>query len=150
MIINSTVQARADEDFSRMARQVVRWVDRVLGPSYQRYNAEHGWAPAVNIYEDAEGYHVVVDLAGTKAEEIDLHVENGLLRISGRRPMPMETHQPQQQRRRRRIRVHVMEIDHGSFCRNLELPSDVNAEDITANYRGGFLRIHMPRRSHGG
>ncbi len=132
-----------------MARRVVRWVDQVLGPVYQqRYYAERGWAPAVNIYEDAGGYHVVMDLAGVKAEDIGLHVDNGVLSISGRRPMPLETHRrtPRESPRGGRIRVHVMEIDHGNFYRNLELPADVDVDGITAQYRSGYLRIHMPRR----
>lgn len=38
-----------------------------------------------------------------------------------------------------------MEIDHGAFSREVELPLDINSEDITANYRNGMLWIEVPK-----
>ena len=46
----------------------------------------------------------------------------------------------------RRIRVHLMEIDHGSFCREVELPEDVDRKRIAANYRNGMLWIELPKK----
>jgi len=45
----------------------------------------------------------------------------------------------------RRLRVHLMEIDHGPFSRDVELPPDVNRERITATYRNGLLWIEIPK-----
>jgi HSP20 family protein len=44
-----------------------------------------------------------------------------------------------------KIRVHLMEIDHGSFCREVELPLNVDRDRITANYRNGMLWIEIPK-----
>ncbi len=38
-----------------------------------------------------------------------------------------------------------MEIDHGAFSREVELPLDVNRENIAANYRNGMLWIEIPK-----
>jgi HSP20 family molecular chaperone IbpA len=38
-----------------------------------------------------------------------------------------------------------MEIDHGGFCREVELPEDVDRERIAANYRNGMLWIELPK-----
>ena len=38
-----------------------------------------------------------------------------------------------------------MEIDHGTFSREVELPQDVDREQITATYRNGMLWIEIPK-----
>ena len=38
-----------------------------------------------------------------------------------------------------------MEIDHGGFCREVELPEDVDRDRIAANYRNGMLWIELPK-----
>ena len=45
-----------------------------------------------------------------------------------------------------RLRVHLMEIDHGSFAREVELPHDVIKEQITARYVDGLLWIELPKK----
>jgi HSP20 family molecular chaperone IbpA len=45
-----------------------------------------------------------------------------------------------------RIRMHLMEIDHGSFARDVELPADVHHEQINARYRDGILWIELPKK----
>jgi HSP20 family molecular chaperone IbpA len=44
-----------------------------------------------------------------------------------------------------RVRIHLMEIDHGGFCREVELPEDVDKDRIAANYRNGMLWIELPK-----
>ncbi len=44
-----------------------------------------------------------------------------------------------------RIRVHLMEIDHGAFCRQVELPVDVLRDQITAQYINGMLWVEIPK-----
>jgi HSP20 family molecular chaperone IbpA len=39
-----------------------------------------------------------------------------------------------------------MEIDHGSFCREVELPHDVARDRISAVYRDGLLWIELPKK----
>ena len=44
-----------------------------------------------------------------------------------------------------RMRVHLMEIDHGPFTREVELPPDADKAGITATYRNGMLWIEIPK-----
>jgi HSP20 family molecular chaperone IbpA len=39
-----------------------------------------------------------------------------------------------------------MEIDHGPFVREVELPDDIDHEAIRATYRVGLLWIELPKR----
>lgn len=39
-----------------------------------------------------------------------------------------------------------MEIEQGRFRRQLVLPEDALVTEVTARYRGGLLRIRVPKR----
>jgi HSP20 family protein len=107
--------------------------------SFWRYCATAQWEPSVNICESAEAYHIAADLAGVKREDIDVQVHAGRLLIRGQRCVPRPDVENQQ------LRVHHMEIEHGSFCRELDLPGDVNAQQIVARYKDGVLWIDLPK-----
>jgi len=123
------------------ARRMTHWMDHVLGPMYQKYRPAEAWKPAINLYECDSAYYMVVDLAGVKGETIDLRAENRMLILSGERATP-EVAGPSQ-----KTRVRLMEIDHGPFHRSLELPEDVDVDQIQATYRCGLLWVRMPKRS---
>ena len=112
--------------------------------AYFNYAPNETWRPSVNLYEVPSAYLVCVDLAGVIREEIDVTVQDQVLRIRGTRavPTPEEIAEPQ----RKRIRVHLMEIDHGNFSRDVELPEDVQRDRITATHRNGMLWIELPKK----
>jgi len=134
----------AEGDLPSLAEQMSRWLDRVLGPEYQRYRTRDTWQPSINLYEDPLAFYVVADLAGIKAESIDLRVEKGKLLLRGERgsPRPQPAGNPPG-----RLRMHLMEIDHGPFLRALQLPEDIDDGRIEACYRNGFLWVKMPKSS---
>lgn len=113
------------------------------GPFYG-FAASDTWTPAVNLYETDRTYLVCVDLSGVEKEKIDIEVHNGELTLRGHRPVPWVT--PPDQQPESKLRVHVMEIDHGGFCRTVELPPDAAQERISANYRDGMLWIEIPKK----
>ena len=45
----------------------------------------------------------------------------------------------------KRPRVHLMEIDNGSFSREVELPPDILPDKIIATYRNGLLWVEIPK-----
>ena len=124
---------------SNVMAKMLHWVDQVLTPDAGRFCPGATWSPAINLYEDATSYFMVVDLAGVQVNHIELNVEDNMLTLSGHRvaPEPMEPEGT--------VRLHLMEIDEGAFCRAIDLPSGVNVEDIKASYRCGFLWIRIPK-----
>jgi HSP20 family molecular chaperone IbpA len=113
----------------------------VGGPAYQEYNPTEAWRPAVNLYEDAVQYHVVIDLSGVDPGKIEVETCKGQLLLSGYRPTPRPIHSKGE------VCLHHMEIDHGAFHRSIDLPDDVDVDAIEAVYRGGQLCIRMPKKS---
>ncbi len=135
------VNLQATEDRSGIAaKQLQKWVDQFLSPQYRKYVPGEAWAPAVNLYEDDDAFHVVVELAGVDPDAVILKVENGNLIVTGERdaPRPGKTHRP--------ACTHLMEIDHGAFLRSVEVPASVEVEAITAKYRAGLLWVTLPKK----
>ncbi len=98
----------------------------------------HQWEPAVDVCEDDDAYHIIVDVAGV--DEQDLEVEyhpNGSLVVRGVRRPPVTN----------AVQCLVLEIPYGAFERRIFLPSAVDAEGISATYRSGLLHIRVPKRS---
>lgn len=117
------------------------WAQSV-GLSYHRYCPAEAWTPAINLYEDGESYFLVMDLAGVKPKEIDIRVDDkGVLAIMGRRETPdVPSHGGA-------VKMHLMEIDHGRFCRSLDLPEDVDLDRVEASYRAGYLWVQVGKKA---
>jgi HSP20 family protein len=109
-----------------------------------KYLPNESWRPNVNLYENDASYLVCVDLGGVDKREIDVLVEDQTLRIRGTRQVPMPEDYPEQQKPR--IRIHLMEIDNGTFSRDVELPANVKKDHIVATHRNGMLWIELPKK----
>jgi len=94
------------------------------------------WRPAVDVYELVDKIVVIVDLAGVKAEAIDITMANGILSIRGSRkdPAPDEI-----------LRVHQMEIDRGRFDCRIFVGIPVRVIKIEAVQKDGYLTIELPK-----
>lgn len=114
---------------------------RSPGLNYQRFCPGEAWTPAINLYEDPGAYILVMDLAGVKSKDIEIRVdEKRLLVINGTREMPEASEASGM------VRLHLMEIDHGRFCRTVDLPDDANNDVIDASYRGGYLWVRISKK----
>ena len=122
----------------------------IVRRGYFGFTAAETWTPNVNLYEMASRYLVCVDLAGVEKDKIDLTVVDGRLRLRGSRPVPafpadVEPAGGAEKSQDRRARLHLMEIDHGAFTREVDLPEDIRQADIVATYRNGMLWIEIPK-----
>jgi HSP20 family protein len=132
----------SEPPFQNMNRQMNKLIDQLTKGYYNFYPSDV-WTPNVNLYETGDAYLVCVDLAGVNKEKIEIEVANQQLKIQGQRAVPVQTNEEGETPR---VRVHLMEIDHGSFKRQVELPHDVHQEQITATYELGLLWIQLPKK----
>ena len=100
------------------------------------------WRPAVNAYRCRDRFTVCVDLAGTTKEAIQVLVDRRRLTLRGTRPSVEPGGECPG------LVVLAMEIDHGPYERVLELPAEIDADRVTAEYRQGVLWIELPLLSH--
>lgn len=133
--------ATEPQPFQNMTRQASKIMEQMNKGFY--YPGET-WTPNVNLYETAAAYFVCVDLAGVEKEKIDVEVADHRLKLRGTRAVPtydgLKSEDPQE-----KLRIHLMEIDHGGFSREVELPVDADRQKIAATYRNGMLWIEIPK-----
>ena len=92
------------------------------------------WSPPTDVYETEGGFVVKVEVAGMREEDFEVALENNVLMISGNRPDLGE-----------RRAYYQMEIRSGRFEIAIEVPAPVEVEKAIAEYRDGFLWIHLPK-----
>lgn len=103
-----------------------------------RFAARRCLRPAVDCFRtsDPAQFVVLVELPGIDPETVQVTADDRRLQVSGerRRPRAGRGGQIYQQ----------MEIDYGPFERSIALPDDIEAENGSASYEQGLLRIVFP------
>jgi HSP20 family protein len=134
-----TVMVDFDEEFKDFQRRV----ERIFGDLFpQRILQMPGeaWTPSMDIYETEKDLVIIVEIAGAVPENLRLFYEGGILKIRGsRETLASCSH----------TKCHQMEIDFGSFQRQIHIPFEVDTERATSSYKHGLLRISLPKVSKG-
>jgi HSP20 family protein len=93
------------------------------------------WSPEVDISQDDQEYLLKADLPEMKKDDVRVTVEDGILSVSGERKTVKEDH---------KRRFHRVERSFGNFRRSFTLPEDADSTQVTAEFRDGVLKIHLP------
>jgi HSP20 family protein len=94
------------------------------------------WAPAVDVYEDEASFVLQVELPGLNKDEVELHVENRVLTISGERKAEKD---------RAAEGYHIKERTYGRFSRSFTLPPTIDQEKVGASFKDGVLKVVLPK-----
>nr|WP_255722438.1 Hsp20/alpha crystallin family protein [Ectothiorhodospira lacustris] len=122
-----------------LLNQLSRELDRLHGGGYggEETAAAADWVPAVDIREEKDAYVLHADVPGVDPKDIQIHMENSVLTISGERKA--ETKEERENYKRvERIR--------GSFFRRFSLPDTADAERISARSVNGVLEVRIPKQ----
>lgn len=126
----------------RMMRQLQREMSnvfdrRIPGTDESLPVASCDWTPAVDIKEEDNRYVISADIPGVDPKDIDVHMENGVLSISGERKAEHEEEKEGYKR---------IERSYGSFLRRFSLPDTADADSISAKSKNGSLEIIVNKR----
>ena len=99
--------------------------------------ATSDWVPAVDIKETEKEFLLYADIPGVDPDEIDVHMEDGMLTIKGER----ESEKKEEREGYKRI-----ERQRGTFYRRFSLPDTANADKIGAKSKNGVLEIIIPKQ----
>jgi len=123
-------------NFERMRREI----DELFGDVFERSRlgpVRRGFTPEVDVYYCGGTRPMAVvkaDLAGVEIGDVGLEIRGRQLMIAGeRRAQDAEGRLYQQ-----------IEIAHGPFRRVVELGTDVVAEEASATYVDGILKVEIP------
>ena len=93
------------------------------------------WSPEVDISQDDQGYLLKADLPEMKKDDVRVTVEDDVLCVSGERRSLKED---------QKRKFHRMERSFGNFRRSFTLPEDADSTKVTAEFRDGVLKVHLP------
>jgi len=105
-------------------------------PVSRRLFGDGEWAPRVDVIEGKGEITVKAEIPGCEAKDIDVKLNGRTLTISGEK---------MQEKEEKDDNFHRVERTSGSFCRMLELPGDVDLEDIDATYKKGVLKLVLKK-----
>lgn len=91
---------------------------------------------SIDVYQTSSKIIIKSTIAGVKAEDIDISINNDMLTIRGKREMMEKI---------REENYLYKECYWGSFSRSIILPVEIDAENIEASLENGVLTITLPK-----
>jgi HSP20 family protein len=123
----------------KFSNEVDRLFDELIHRPWGFSREARSWSPTIDLYETVDSFVLEADLPGVKAEEVKVEVHDGDLVLQGSRTV--EHNEP-------RGKFYTMERSSGYFVRQMSLPTSVDKEAITAEFKDGVLRVILPKTTY--
>jgi HSP20 family protein len=94
------------------------------------------WIPAMDVVETEDSFVLRADLPGLSEHDVNIEVEDNVLKISGERKAEHEHNGKGYYR---------VERSWGAFSRSLTLPEGVDADAVKASFENGVLDVRIPK-----
>jgi len=95
------------------------------------------WSPPVDILETENDLVLKADLPDIQSSDINIQVENQTLTIKGERKFNHDENG---------TGYHRIERSYGTFVRSFNVPSTVDTEKVSADYKNGVLTVKLPKK----
>lgn len=115
----------------------IRLFQDAVSRLFSEPSATRPWAPPVDIYENENELVLKADVPDVPLNDIKIQIENGTLTIQGERKF---------EKTEGKGGYHRIERSYGSFVRCFSLPDSVDAEKVTADYKGGVLTVTLAKK----
>ena len=93
--------------------------------------------PLINVSEDKDNVYVEALSPGLDPQSLEVTVQNGTLRIAGEKTPIKADIKPEA--------YHRAERGAGRFVRTLNLPMEIDADKVAAEYKNGLLLLTLPK-----
>ena len=94
------------------------------------------WMPPVDVQETPDAYLFHAELPGLTKDDINITLENNVLRLSGERKLEKDA---------KKENYHRVERTYGTFTRSFTLPTQVDADKVQASFENGILTVAVPK-----
>lgn len=115
-------------DVDRLFQQL--WASQGAGT-----NGGRQMAMPMDAYRKDDSFLIRLDLPGVQADSIDLTVEENVLTINAERPAPPKSDE---------VESVITERPFGTFTRQVFLGTNLDTENIHADYEAGVLTLAIP------
>jgi HSP20 family protein len=126
---------RPHDPFSYLHSEIDRAFENVLGWGRSR-NKSDIFAPQLDVTETDKEVKVCAELPGIESKDLDVKVTDDELTIRGEKRSERESGDGGR---------YCSERSFGSFERTIPLPTQVDGEKATSEFRNGVLRISLPK-----
>jgi HSP20 family protein len=139
-VVDMTVLTRWDpfRELTSLQNRMSRLFEEQYGSRSEEALTAGAFVPPVDIYEDEHSIQLKLEVPGIDQKDLDVKVENNILTVSGERKFEKEEKEENFRRVERR---------YGSFTRSFTLPNTVTADDVSATYNDGVLKIRLGKRA---
>src|ERR1700761_6744780 len=93
-----------------------------------------GGFPPLNVFGTGDDIVIVAEAPGLKKDELEIQVKGRTIQSTGAKAMAYGD----------RVSLHRRERMSGRFSRSLNLPVEIDADQVNAEYRDGMLVIYLP------
>ena len=94
--------------------------------------------PRVDTYEVPEGYLLVVEVPGVRGDDVQLEIEDDLLRLRAERKVADPAEE---------LRAHRFEFGATAYERAFRLGDEIDRDGIEASLEHGLLKLTLPKRA---
>lgn len=123
-------RAAARDDFFSLVDDLFK--DWSVAPTFSQK-----LSPLMNIAETDNSYRIEAELPGVDKKDVSIEIHDNVLTVKGEKKGFNEEKKEQ---------YHRVERSHGSFVRSVGLPSDIDAEKISAKLEDGVLHIEVAKQ----
>ncbi len=118
----------APTDFDQFLGAFFPSTTRFAGVRNPFFNGAATGVPAADVYEDANNYHVKLELPGVRKQDISVELENDTLTVAASRADQNSDGETR-----------------AEYHRSLALPEGLDAAKVTAIYADGVLTVTLPK-----
>ena len=92
--------------------------------------------PTMDVSETEDEITVSADLPGMDEKDIQVTLDNGVLTLRGEKKRESEE---------KKRNYHLVERSYGEFYRAIPLPSEIDADKVSARFKKGVLTVSIPK-----
>lgn len=94
--------------------------------------------PPVNIFRKGDDFVLITELPGIEKSDMEIQVKGNTIRIAGNKTVRYPD----------KVSLHRRERLSGRFDRAINIPVQIDPDQVKANYHDGVLALFLPRAEH--
>lgn len=127
---------RPFDELSRLRKDMDHLWSRLIGAEQSFERDTKDWLPTLDVSTTDEEIHVRAELPGLEAKDIEVTVSGDRLTLKGKK----------NERHNEEGKYYIRQESYfGVFQRTVQLPSEVEAEGVEANFKNGVLTVTLPK-----
>lgn len=96
---------------------------------------DRGVFPPISVFRDEDNLLLTAELPGVDKNDINIEIKSDLFRLYGEQKPDIDV---------REVSIHRRERNIGKFDRTLKLPFGIDADQVSAHYENGVLKVTLP------